>query len=161
MRPQTQALITKLRSMKTMAEPGTAEEVIWDIAFQQLYDKKQEVRLAKIASRLQSLWVSMRGNEDLFGPPEPPTLEAAASLPLVEDAGDRPGIDLESSALKDSVRSQIMLHKLNKQITGMGTCICACGREYAGFVEWSIHVRIRIWRVMKDEFPPIGTTDGG
>ena len=157
MRPQTQALLTKLRSMKTMTEPGTAEEVIWDIAYQQLYDKKQEVRLAKIAARLTHLWCSMRANEDLFGPPEPKTLEQAAQLPL-GDTDIAGGPDLESQAMKDSVKSTIMLHKLNKQITSMGTCICACGREYDGFGEWSNHVRIRIWHVMKNEFPPIGTT---
>jgi len=156
MRPQTQALLTKLRSMKTMTEPGTAEEVIWDIAYQQLYDKKQEVRLAKIAARLTHLWCSMRANEDLFGPPEPKTLEQAAQLPL-GDTDIAGGPDLTSEALKASVQSQLMLHYPTRTRDNMIRCFCT--RPYGDWDRWANHARIHIWRVMKDEFPPIGTTD--
>ena len=153
MRPQTQALLSKLRKLSVMAEPGTANEVIYDIAWHFLYSKKQEAQLGHIAARLQFLWISLRKDEDIFGTPQPIYEEPT-------EAHIAGGPDLESQAMKDSVKSTIMLHKLNKQMTGMGTCICACGREYDGFVEWSNHVRIRIWHVMKNEFPPIGTTDG-
>lgn len=159
MRPQVQALLNKLRKMEMMKQPGTAEEVIYDIAYVQLYSKQQEVRMAKIAARLTHLWISMRGNEDIFGPPEPQSPEQVAALPALAtetSAGDRP--DLDRRELKDAVQSIILDHRA-AQVTGTFTLHCRCGRNYDTLDEWSKHLRIRIWNTLKNEFPPIGSTN--
>jgi hypothetical protein len=184
MRPQVQALLTKLRSMKTVQEPGAAEEIIYDLAWTQLYQKKQEVRLANIAGRLTLLWTSMRQNEDLFGPPEPQTIEQVKLLPESVDApavwvgnhglaiggnvgepmppinyvplasAEPPSIDLDSKPLKLLTQNVIEDHYLD-----FPHGLCTCGRSYPTTAEWAAHVRLRIWRVLKNEFPPIGTEE--
>lgn len=155
MRPQTQALIDKLRKITILAEPGTAEEVIYDIAKRQLYDKKQEVRLANIAQRLQHLWISMRGSEDIYGVPEPTPEPTPAPEPGL--GGDRPSLDLETPELKKTIKEVIWSHAIAGH---KGLMIqCGCNREFAADEEWANHVRIRVWRALKAEFPPIGTEE--
>lgn len=156
-RPQVQALISKLRKMEMMKQPGTAEEVIYDIAYTQLYSAKQEVRMAKIAARLTHMWVGMRGNEDIYGPPEPQNLgqvEALSPVATAPSGGDSPSIDLDNKQLKDQVQHTIENHRLD-----FPHGLCGCNRSFATEEEWARHLRIRIWNVMKNEFPPMGSNN--
>lgn len=169
MRPQVQALITKLRAMKTVQEVGTAEEIIWDLAFHQLHRTGQEVRLASIAARLTALWVGMVKNEKgqpayIFGQ-EPPICQHDG----VEDASDCPKAEvipspsqikdhLMAPALRDAVQGVIKTH-VPKLGSPAWMIKCTCGRDYAHEEEWANHVRVRVYRAIMGEFPAIGTPE--
>lgn len=172
MRPQVQALIQKLRDMKVVQEVGVPEEIIWDMAFYQLHRKGQEVRLAQIASRLTALWVGMVKNEQgqpayIFGTATGvgyggnTEAQVITQVPTVVSPGDSPPvIDLDNADTKRAV-ADLIKHHVPKIGSPAWMIKCTCGRDYAHEDEWANHVRVRIWRELKNVFPPIGGDQEG
>lgn len=67
--------------------------------------------------------------------------------------------DYDDKRLKIGVEGVLIQHSI-RDFRADRTLLCECGREYPNRTEWAKHVRIRIWRYMKDEFPSIGTDVG-
>lgn len=164
MRPQVQALISKLREMKVVKEPGVPEEIIWDMAFWHLHRNGEEVRLASIAGRITALWVGMVKNDEgqaayVFGQHVPPVEDVPA-----EPAGDSPSFEAQLKAFLVANDSKVLMEEvIENHIPKVGRPAwqihCTCGRSYAHTEEWRKHVRIRLTRALTDTFAP-GDTDG-
>jgi hypothetical protein len=173
MRPSTHSLLHKLRNMKMMQEPGMANVVIYDLAYHFLGRHREEVLLGDITAKLMHMWVGMVKNEEgqaayIYGQPENHPVLPREDAPLdfssspvndstagVAAGGDSPWVDLASDAVKLSVKSILMVHSPGKGSPAW-MIKCECGRDFAATEEWAQHVRVRIWRVLKNEFPPIG-----
>lgn len=165
LRPSVQALMSKLRTISVLkAKPDNAEFILNDLMYQFFYDeKKRPQALFRMMMRANSLWRMALGANDFASvtqmsyengamatdgqmvesasheaPDVPPEVAAKSTEFLLADA-------LESQILKEGVSTIISNHRL----VNLHTQLCTCGREPE---DHSTHVRIRIWRFLKNEF---------
>lgn len=168
MRPSTHKLLDKLRNMQMLQEPGMVNVLIYDLAHHFLYREKQVVLLGQIAARLTQMWVGLVYNSEdkpaeLYGNPEYRPIEKVQREEVVDGGDSPPFEDLLKAYLWNPGRISAVRSTLEHHVPKVGrpawSIECTCGKTFAHSEEWTNHVRIRLYRVIMDEFPPIGKVE--
>ena len=161
MRPAVDALRSKLRKLPSLDDPRAAELVIDDMIYFRFVRQPHPRSLWYIMQQATSYWTSLLGFEEArqlewvqneFGRAD--DLEKV-SLPPQGESSDLPppvGSDWNTSVTRGNAEYVIGEHEYDPYMKkGINVPRCTCGKEFEFREQWIKHVRIKIWRAIKDE----------
>lgn len=162
MRPAVDALISKLRTLNALQEPQAAATVADDIIYQQLFQKGPHPELLfSLQLKLNSYWTraltaaSMPGDRELDAR-ERRQLESAQKSISRDDEMEKSSLPPEESfkltqEVARAVERIISHHEYSPYLQdGVSVPICSCGKEFDFREEWIRHVRLNVWKVIKN-----------